>query len=413
MKCNAADGLFTKSSVIILKERIESMAIVEKADRIKNLPPYLFAKIDQMKGEMVQKGADIIDMGVGDPDLPTPPHIIGALQEAALDPKNHCYPSYIGMLAFREAVAEWYQKRFGVSLNPKSEAITLIGSKEGIAHIPLALINPNDIVLVPDPGYPVYSTATMFAGGSSHFMPLLKENNFLPDFSAIPEETLKKAKLMFLNYPNNPTAAIADLSFFEEAVKLAQRYQIVICHDAAYTELCFDGYTPPSILEVPGARDVAIEFHSLSKTYNMTGWRIGFAVGNRDVIAALGQVKTNIDSGAAQAIQIAGITALRGDQNCLTEMQKIYQERRDVLVKGLKEAGIEAVAPKATFYIWATIPPGSTSTDFAARLLTEAAIVATPGVGFGKSGEGYIRFALTVDKERIAEVVKRIKDLKL
>ncbi len=325
------------------------MAIVEKADRIKNLPPYLFAKIDQMKGEMEQKGADIIDMGVGDPDLPTPPHIISALQEAALDPKNHCYPSYIGMLAFREAVAEWYQKRFGVSLNPKSEAITLIGSKEGIAHIPLALINPNDIVLVPDPGYPVYSTATMFAGGSSHFMPLLKENNFLPDFSAIPEETLKKAKLMFLNYPNNPTAAIADLSFFEEAVKLAQRYQIVICHDAAYTELCFDGYTPPSILEVPGARDVAIEFHSLSKTYNMTGWRIGFAVGNQDVIAALGQVKTNIDSGAAQAIQLAGITALREDQNCLTEMQKSTRKEETCSLKGLKKLVLRQLPQRLPF----------------------------------------------------------------
>ncbi len=388
------------------------MAIVEKADRIKNLPPYLFAKIDQMKGEMQKKGADIIDLGVGDPDQPTPPHIIKAFQEAARDPKNHRYPSYTGMIEFREAVAKWYQKRFQVTLDPQSEVISLIGSKEGVAHVPLAFINPNDTVLIPDPGYPVYSSATLFAGGHAYCMPLIKENNFLPDFSAIPEETLKKAKLMFLNYPNNPTAATADLSFFEEAVKLAQRYQIVLCHDAAYTELCFDEFKPPSILEIPGARDVAIEFHSLSKTYNMTGWRIGSAVGNPDIIAALGQVKTNIDSGVAQAIQIAGIAALQGDQTPLSEMRTIYQERRDVLVTGLKEAGLEVTPPKATFYVWITTPSGFTSAEYTAHLLTKAAIVTTPGNGFGDSGEGYIRMALTVDTERMAEVVRRIKDFK-
>ncbi len=388
------------------------MAIVEKADRIKNLPPYLFAKIDQMKGEVQKRGADIIDLGVGDPDQPTPPHIIKAFQEAARDPKNHRYPSYTGMIEFREAVAKWYQKRFQVTLDPQSEVLSLIGSKEGVAHVPLAFINPNDTVLIPDPGYPVYSSATLFAGGHAYCMPLIKENNFLPDFSAIPEETLKKAKLMFLNYPNNPTAATADLSFFEEAVKLAQRYQIVLCHDAAYTELCFDEFKPPSILEIPGARDVAIEFHSLSKTYNMTGWRIGSAVGNPDIIAALGQVKTNIDSGVAQAIQIAGIAALQGDQTPLSEMRTIYQERRDVLVTGLKEAGLEVETPKATFYVWITTPSGFTSAEFTAHLLTKAAIVTTPGNGFGDSGEGYIRMALTVDTERMAEVVRRIKDLK-
>ena len=389
------------------------MITIEKADRIKNLPPYLFAKIDQMKGEMQKKGADIIDLGVGDPDRPTPPHIIKAFQEAARDPRNHCYPSYTGMIEFRKAVAKWYQERFQVTLDPQSEVISLIGSKEGIAHVPLAFINPDDTVLIPDPGYPVYSSATLFAGGHAHCMPLIKENNFLPDFSAIPEETLKKAKLMFLNYPNNPTAATADLSFFEEAVKLAHRYQIILCHDAAYTELCFDEFKPPSILEIPGARDVAIEFHSLSKTYNMTGWRIGSAVGNPDIIAALGQVKTNIDSGVAQAIQTAGIAALQGDQTPLSEMRTIYQERRDVLVTGLKEAGLEVETPKATFYLWITTPPGFTSAEFTAHLLTKAAIVTTPGNGFGDSGEGYIRMALTVDKERMAEVVRRIKDLKL
>lgn len=388
------------------------MITIEKADRIKNLPPYLFAQIDQMKGEIQQKGADIIDLGVGDPDLPTPPHIITALQEAARDPKNHRYPSYSGMIEFREAIAKWYQKRFHIFLNPHSEVISLIGSKEGIAHIPLAFINPHDIVLVPDPGYPVYNTATLFAGGNPYFMPLLKENNFLPDFSQIPEEILKKAKLMYLNYPNNPTAAVADYPFFEEAVKLAHHHQIILCHDAAYTELCFDEYRPLSILEIPGAKDVAIEFHSLSKTYNMTGWRIAFAVGNPEIIAALGKVKTNIDSGVVQAIQIAGITALLGDQTSLIEMRTIYQERRDLLLTGLKEAGFEVATPKATFYLWITIPSGFTSTELTTHLLTKAAVVTTPGNGFGSSGEGYIRMALTVDKERIVEVVRRIKDLK-
>lgn len=388
------------------------MVTIEKAHRIKNLPPYLFAKIDQMKGEMQKKGADIIDLGVGDPDLPTPAHIIDALQEAARDPKNHRYPTYSGMIEFREAIAKWYQKRFQVSLDPSTEVISLIGSKEGVAHVPLAFINPKDTALVPDPGYPVYNTATLFAGGNPYFMPLLKDNHFLPDFSKIPEEILKKAKLMYLNYPNNPTAAVADRSFFEEAVKLAHRYQIIICHDAAYTEICFDEYQPPSILEISGAKDIAIEFHSLSKTYNMTGWRIGFAVGNPDIIAALGQVKTNIDSGVAQAIQIAGITALLGDQTPIIEMRHIYQERRDLLITGLKDAGFEAVIPKATFYLWINIPPGFNSTELTAHLLTKAAVVTTPGNGFGPSGEGYIRMALTVDKERIAEVVRRIKNIK-
>ena len=387
------------------------MVTIEKADRIKNLPPYLFARIDQMKGEMQKKGADIIDLGIGDPDLPTPAHIINTLQEAVRDPKNHRYPTYSGMIEFRQAVVEWYQKRFQVSLDPHSEVITLIGSKEGIAHIPLAFINLKDTVLVPDPGYPVYNAATLFAGGNSYFMPLLKENHFLPDFSRIPEEILRKVKLMYLNYPNNPTAAVADRSFFEEAVKLARHYQIIICHDAAYTEICFDGCQPPSILEIPGSKDVAVEFHSLSKTYNMTGWRIAFAVGNPEIIAALGQVKTNIDSGVAQAIQIAGITALLGDQNPLSEMRNIYQERRDLLLTGLKEAGFEVATPKASFYLWVSIPSGFTSTEFTTHLLTKAAVVTTPGNGFGASGEGYIRMALTVDKERIVEVVRRIKKM--
>lgn len=387
------------------------MSTIEKADRIRNLPPYLFAKIDQMKTAMQEKGTDLIDLGIGDPDLPTPPHIITALQDAAKDPKNHRYPSYSGMLEFRDAVSQWYQKRFQVTLDPRTEVISLIGSKEGIAHIPLAYINPQDCVLIPEPGYPVYNTATLFAGGNPYFMPLLKERNFLPDFSAIPEEVLRKAKLMYLNYPNNPTAAVADRSFFAEAVTLAREFQFVLCHDAAYTEIFFDGYHPGSILGIPGAREVAIEFHSLSKTYNMTGWRIGFAVGNPEAIAALGQVKTNIDSGVAQAIQVAGIQALLGDQTFLDEMRATYQERRDVLIVGLKEAGFEVTVPKATFYLWIKTPAGFTSEECTGHLLTNAGIVTTPGNGFGTSGEGFIRMALTVNKERCAEAVERIKKL--
>ena len=387
------------------------MIRIEKADRIKNLPPYLFAKIDVMKSEMLKKGTSLIDLGIGDPDLPTPGHIIAALQQAALDPKNHRYPSYSGMMEFREEAARWYRQRFGVQLDPATEVIALIGSKEGIAHIPLAFINPRDIVLVPDPGYPVYNTATLFAGGQPHFMPLHKQNNFLPDFSAIPAEVLRRTKLMYLNYPNNPTAAVADRSFYEEAVDFARRHGIILCHDAAYTELCFDGYRPPSILEIPGAKEVAVEFHSLSKTYNMTGWRIAFVVGNAEIVAALGQVKTNIDSGVSQAIQEAGISALSGDQSHLDTMRGIYQERRDLLTGGLREAGLDVAVPKATFYLWITVPPGFSSESFTAHLLTRAGIVTTPGNGFGAAGEGYIRMALTVDKSLILEAVKRIKAL--
>ena len=384
------------------------MITIEKADRIKNLPPYLFAKIDVMKSEMQKKGADLIDLGIGDPDLPTPGHIIAALEQAARDPKNHRYPSYSGMMEFREAVSHWYQQRFGVKLNPASEVIALIGSKEGIAHIPLAFINPRDIVLVPDPGYPVYNTATLFAGGQPYFMPLLKENNFLPDFAAIPREVAQGAKLMYLNYPNNPTAAVADRTFYEDAVAFARRHQIILCHDAAYTELCFDGYRPCSILEIPGAKEVAVEFHSLSKTYNMTGWRIGFAVGNKEAIDGLSGIKSNVDSGVFQAVQFAGITALRSDQSCVQKMIGIYTERRDLMVSHLKKAGFELDTPKASFYLWIRTPKGYSSAQLATRLL-EKGVVVTPGNGFGEPGEGYFRIALTQKKERLEEAMLRIK----
>ncbi|MDR3553794.1 MAG: LL-diaminopimelate aminotransferase, partial [Syntrophobacteraceae bacterium] len=389
-----------------------SMSFV-KAERVRRLPPYLFAEIDRLKAELIAKGVDVINLGVGDPDLPTPPHIIQRLGESAKDPANHQYPSYSGMNDFRLSVANWYGRRFGVDLDPMAETLTLIGSKEGLAHLPLAMINPGDLALVPSPAYPVYQIATMFAGGESFLMPLLKENAFLPDLDAIPVETAQRARLMFLNYPNNPTGATADRDFYERVVRFARKYDIVICHDAAYSEMSFGGYRPMSFLEVPGAKEVGVEFHSLSKTYNMTGWRLGFAVGNRDVIAALGEIKSNIDSGAFNAVQWAGIAALEGDQAPVEEMRKIYEERRDILIAGLNRAGLQPAVPKATFYIWCPTPPGYTSKQFTALLLRETGIVTTPGSGFGEPGEGYVRMALTVCADRIREAVERICGLDL
>ncbi|MCG2755116.1 MAG: LL-diaminopimelate aminotransferase [Desulfobacteraceae bacterium] len=384
------------------------MIKIEKSDRLNSLPPYLFKEIDRKKEEVRKSGVDIIDLGVGDPDMPTPLHIIEALNRAALDPANHRYPSYTGMDDFNKAVARWYKRRFNVDLDYKKEVVTLIGSKEGIAHIPLAFINNGDIALVTSPGYPVYDIGVKFAGGQTYFMDLLKQNNFLPDLGAVPKEIVPKAKMMFINYPNNPTSAVATGEFFEETVAFAEMNNIIVCHDAAYTEMAFDGYKPKSFLETAGAKDVGIEFHSLSKTYNMTGWRIGFAVGRAEVIQALGQVKSNIDSGAFQAIQIAGIAALEGDQTCLKETNSEYTSRRDILVDGLADLGFSVERPKATFYLWIEVPQGYSSAETANRLLTEAGIVVTPGNGFGAAGEGYIRMALTVGKQRLKEVIERI-----
>ncbi|MDY7034579.1 MAG: LL-diaminopimelate aminotransferase, partial [Thermodesulfobacteriota bacterium] len=374
----------------------------------KKLPPYLFKEIDRKKEEVMARGVDIIDLGVGDPDLPTPAHIIEAMKEAADNPANHRYPSYSGMNDFKYAVAEWYKERFGVDLTPETEIISLIGSKEGIAHLPLAFLNPGDVALVPSPAYPVYHIATMFAGGESHFMPLLRENNFLPDLDAIPAESAKRARLMFINYPNNPTAAVADLDFFDRVVAFGRKNKILVCHDAAYTEMTFDGYRPPSFMEADGAKEIGLEFHSLSKTYNMTGWRIGFAVGHSEAIGGLGAIKSNVDSGVSQAIQIAGIEALRNDQLCVGNMKEIYSRRRDLMVRGLIEAGFELKTPKATFYLWVRVPEGYTSAQVATRLL-EKGVVVTPGNGFGEPGEGYIRMALTQKRDRLMEAIERIK----
>jgi LL-diaminopimelate aminotransferase len=382
---------------------------VELASRVKNLPPYLFATIDKMKQETKAKGVDLIDLSIGDPDIPTPGHIVEAMKTAVENPEHHRYPSYEGMLSFREAVAGWYKRRFDVALDPTDEALSLIGSKEGIGHVPLAFVEPGDTVLVPSPGYPVYPVSVLFAGGVSHMMPLREENGFLPDFKAIPEETLRKARLMFINYPNNPTAAVAPRAFYEEVVALAARYNIIVCHDAAYSEIYFDGEKPLSFMQIDGAKDVGIEFHSLSKTYNMTGWRIGFAVGNSAILAGLGKIKSNLDSGVFQAIQEASVTALDTDETILSGIRKTYQDRRDALYEGLKGIGIEVALPKASFYLWAKVPKQFDSSSFVAHILEKAGVLTTPGNGFGAPGEGYVRFALTVPVERMKEAVDRLR----
>jgi LL-diaminopimelate aminotransferase len=385
--------------------------VIPLADRLTKLPPYLFAEIDRKKREVRARGVDVIDLGIGDPDLPTAPHIIRALQDAAEKPEHHRYPSYEGMPTFRQAVADWYAKRFGVRLDAETEVLTLIGSKEGTAHMPLAFVNPGDVVLVPDPGYPVYAAGTWFAGGQCHFMPLRRANGFRPDLAAVPPEVARRAKLMFLNYPNNPTAAVASLDFFREVVDFARRHEILVCHDAMYSELKFDGYQPPSVLEVDGARDVAVEFHSLSKTYSMTGWRLGFCVGNAAAVAGLGKIKTNVDSGAFEAVQEAGTAALTGSQDVPEQYRATYQQRRDVVVDGLRRLGWDVDVPKATFFVWAPVPGGTDSRAFATRLLEEAGVVVTPGVGFGESGEGFYRIALTVGVDRLAEAMERLRKL--
>jgi LL-diaminopimelate aminotransferase len=389
------------------------MFMFQKAQRLQELPPYLFKEIDRLRDEVRRQGADIIDLGVGDPDQPTFPNIIAELQRAAQDPATHRYPAYSGLSTFRQEAALWYKERFRVNLDPLSEVVTLIGSKEGLAHFPLAFINPGEVVLVPDPAYPVYNAAAVMAGGIPVKMPLWRSNNFLPDLRAIPADVLKKAKMLVINYPNNPTAAVAGRDFYAEVVEFALQHKLIVVSDAAYTEIAYDGYRPLSFMEIPGAKEVGIEFHSLSKTFNMTGWRLGFAVGNAELVAGLGQVKSQIDSGAFDAVQLAGIAALKYSAPEVERMRAVYQERRDILVAGLQAAGLDAALPQASFYVWAPCPPAYSSTQFTMKLLNEIGVVSTPGSGFGQAGEGYVRFALTVDKSRLREAVSRLRTLKL
>jgi len=380
----------------------------EFADRLEQLPPYLFEEIDKAKNKAIAEGRPIIDLGVGDPDTPTPDFIVKKLQEACTDSSTHNYALNKGLIVFREELANWYKSRFNVTLDPETEVLPLLGSKEGIAHVPLAFLNPGDEVLVPDPGYPPYNSGSIFSGAKVHFMPLLKENNFLPDLDAIDKDVAKRCKLMHINYPNNPTGAVCDKAFYEKVVAFAKENNIIVCSDAAYTEMSYDGYNPLSFLEVEGAKEVGMEFHSLSKTFNMTGWRVGMAVGNAEMLKGLAKVKANIDSGIFTAVQVASIEALKHADEVKERMNKLYTERRDILVDGLNELGWEITKPLATFYIWAPVIEGYDSFTLAKEILEKADIIVTPGNGFGKSGEGYVRFALTVDSDKLKEAVARI-----
>jgi LL-diaminopimelate aminotransferase len=378
------------------------------ANRIEQLPPYLFVEISRKIAQKRAEGADVVTFAIGDPDIPTPTHILNRLHEASQDPPNHRYPESEGLPELRRTIAEWYEGRFGVTLDPDKEVLPLIGAKEGIGHAALCFIDPGDVALIPDPGYPVYSVGTMFAGGECHWMPLVEGNEWLPDLKAIPTGVADKAKAMWINYPNNPTGAIAGGEFFEDVVAFAKQHEIPVLHDAPYTEVAYDGYRPMSFLEIPGAKDVGIEFHSLSKSYNMTGWRIGMAVGNADMINALMRVKSNLDSGIPQAIQHAAIEALRGPQNCIEEHNQIYQKRRDKVVATLRQIGLDVAVPKASLYVWAKLPPGWTSAAFSSLLIEEKDIVVTPGSGYGSYGEGYIRLSLTIADVQLDKGLERL-----
>ncbi len=386
--------------------------VFKPAGRIANLPPYLFAEADRQIAAKRAAGFDVVSLGIGDPDLPTPEWVVDELKRAAEEPANHRYPEYYGLQELREAIADWYRARFGVELDPVKEVVPLIGSKEGIAHMSWAFIDPGDVALVPDPAYPVYGVSTLLSNGTPHLMPLLPSNDFMPDLDRIPAEVLKRAKLLWICYPNNPTSAVAAPGFFERVVEFAEKHNLLVCHDNAYSDVTYDGYQSTSFLQVQGAKEVGVEFHSLSKTYNMTGWRIGMMVGNASAVAGLGKIKTNVDSGVFQAVQFAAIAALRGDQSFLAERNMVYQRRRDLVVSTLREIGIEAPVPKASLYVWARTPAGEKSLDFSLRLLNDIAVWVTPGVGFGPSGEGFFRVSLTTPDDRLEEAMRRLKTLR-
>jgi LL-diaminopimelate aminotransferase len=384
---------------------------VQKAERLSKLPPYLFVQIRNKIREARERGIDVISLGVGDPDQPTPGHVVQELQRAAEDAANHQYPTdeERGMLRFRQSVARWYLDRFGVSLDPEREALALIGSKEGNHHLCLATLNPGDMALLPDPGYPAYFASAVFAGAEVERIPLSREDGWLPRFDRISSETVRRAKLLFLCYPNNPTGAVAPLEFYAEAVAWAKRNDVILVNDNPYSEIAYDGYRTASILQAPGAMDVAVEFNSLSKPYNMTGWRIGMAVGNSDLIGGMSQVKENTDSGIFNAVQLAGIAALEGPQDSTRALIGVYQRRRDLVLETLRAIGLQPDTPRATFYVWSPTPGGGSSIDFAAELLDRADVVITPGVGYGQHGEGYFRISLTVPDARLEEAMARIR----
>jgi LL-diaminopimelate aminotransferase len=380
-----------------------------QSNRVAQIPPYLFAEINKKKAALIESGVDVIDLGIGDPDFPTPKHIVDKLIEKMQDPKNLKYPSFIGCIEFRQAVADFYKRQFDVTLDPETEVLTLIGSKEGIAHLIPSLIDPGDFVLIPDPSYPVYRMATTLANGQCYNMPLTQENNFQPEFHLIPEEITQQAKLMFLNYPSNPTTATVDLDFFQHAVSFAQKHQIPIAHDAAYNMVTFDGYKAPSILQINGAKEIAVELGSLSKTYNMTGWRIGYIVGSKEIIKSLSSLKSNMDSGQFTPIQKAAAFALNSDQSSISRHNQVYMERINIVLNGLASIGLKVDPPKGSFFIWAPVPAGYTSISFVTSVLEQTGVIITPGNAFGPSGEGYFRISLTVPNPRLYEAMNRIK----
>ncbi len=378
------------------------------ARRVEKLPPYLFVEINKKIAEKKARGEEVISFAIGDPDIPTPAHIVKRFCEAANDPANHRYPEQNGIPELRRAIAKWYEKRFNVSLDPDAEVLPLIGSKEGIAHAALCFVNPGDTALVTDPGYPVYPVSVMIASGKPYYMPLTEKNNFLPNLNAIPSFISQKASLLWINYPNNPTGAVAELDFFDKVIEFAKQHDICVCHDAPYTEVAYDGYRPPSFLQANGAKEVGVEFHSLSKSYNMTGWRIGMAVGNPVMIDALKRLKSNWDSGIAQAIQYAAVEALTASQDCIQEHNAIYQKRRDLIVEVLNRIGLKAKPPKASLYIWAKVPEGYTSLDFTTELLDQVSVAVTPGIGYGKNGEGYVRLSMTIPDAALVKGLSRL-----
>jgi len=382
------------------------------SERLKKVPPYLFVELDRLKNEKKEQGVDVIDLGIGDPDIPTPSEIVEVAKKALEKKEYHRYPSNLGSLFFRKAVADYMKKRFGVIFDPEKEILALIGSKEGIAHFPIGFVNPGDVVLCPDPAYPVYHLGTIFADGIPYYMPLTWENEFLPDLGKIPQEILEKAKIIWLNYPNNPTGAVAKKDFFKEVIKFAKKYNIIVAHDAAYIEMYYEE-PPISIFEIDGAKDVAIEFHSLSKTFCMTGWRIGFAVGNSFLVSTLAKVKSNIDSGVFTAIQEAGAYALNNLENIVPSLIKVFKKRRDLVSLELEKLGYKFIKPSATFYLWVKTPKGFSSQEFCKKVLQDVGVVITPGAGFGKAGEGYFRIALTVEEERLKEAIQRFSILQL
>jgi LL-diaminopimelate aminotransferase len=383
------------------------------AKRLGKIPPYLVAEIDRKVQEKKKAGVDVISLGIGDPDLATPKRIVSVLQEAAADPANHRYPSYFGLAELRQAIAGWYGERSGVTLDPATEILPTLGSKDGIAHVPLALVDPGDVVLAPDPGYTVYVTGAVMAGADPYAMPLSARNHWLPDLDAIPDDVAKKARLMWLNYPNNPTAAVADRDFLERAVAFCRRHDIILCHDAPYSEIAFDGYRPLTLFEIPGAKEIGLEFHSLSKTFNMTGWRIGWVCGRSDLVELIGQLKTNIDSGIFQAVQWAAIEALNGGEQETRAACEVYARRHRLVADTLNQLGWDVKPPRATFYVWAPVPEGYDSIGFAGHVLDEVGVNITPGVGFGAHGEGYFRLSVTAPDARLEEAMARMRKLKL